>query len=185
MDSTHLLNNISTAQQLKAQGNQLVSEQNYKLAVKQYVKIFLYIRGIKPPPMAQFLEQSIPMEHHPLSAELEQEIHALELSANLNLALCFLKLKDYDKVIKFAGDALKVDPENYKAMYRRGCALAEKRLLDEAREDLELVLSKGSREMHAAVRKELDKVRALEKERDEATRKKFAGMFDRMDLSEE
>jgi tetratricopeptide (TPR) repeat protein len=173
--------NLDTAQLLKANGNQLVQQKLYKDAVKQYVKIFLYIRGIKAPPMAQLIGQHIEHDNNNITAQVEQEIQALELSANLNLALCYLKLKDFEKAIKFADDALKVDSENIKALFRRGSARAEKKMYDEARSDFEIVLSKSPQD--AATKNELEKISKLEKKQDEAIRKKFVGFFEKVNLS--
>ena len=47
------------------------------------------------------------------------------LSFHLNLAACCLKTQKWDRVVKECGEVLKLDPNNAKAYYRRGCAHME------------------------------------------------------------
>lgn len=50
------------------------------------------------------------------------DIKRLQLSLYLNLAQVGLQLKEYDDVVERASAALKLDSDNAKALYRRGCA---------------------------------------------------------------
>mmetsp|Transcript_27314 Transcript_27314/g.75974 ORF Transcript_27314/g.75974 Transcript_27314/m.75974 type:complete len:350 (-) Transcript_27314:210-1259(-) len=53
-------------------------------------------------------------------------LNRMELSLHLNLAQVYLQLKgdgDYVEAIAHASEALKIEPENSKALYRRGLAL--------------------------------------------------------------
>jgi peptidyl-prolyl isomerase D len=117
------------------------------------------------------------------SSSQKDEIKELELSTNLNLSLCFLKLKEFEKVIKFASDALKIDPENSKGLLRRGTAHVALKHIDEARTDLEAASVKLPDD--PSVKKELQKLRNLEKAHAEKERRAFAGMFDRAAREEE
>lgn len=51
--------NIAIAQELKCAGNELVNIGDYAGAVKKYVKIFLYVRGVKSPDAMKFLPSSM------------------------------------------------------------------------------------------------------------------------------
>lgn len=60
----------------------------------------------------------------------------MEIPTCLNLALAYLKVKEYQLAIKFATQALSKDPENAKALFRRGSAHMARGELDKAKEDL-------------------------------------------------
>lgn len=47
----------------------------------------------------------------------------VQLSGNLNLSLCYLKLKEYFDARNAATSAIALDPKNEKAYFRRGQAL--------------------------------------------------------------
>merc|ERR1719320_2139935 len=63
-----------------------------------------------------------------------------EVSIYTNKALCYLKLKRYPKVLENCTDALKVDPTNVKALYRRGSAHKMMGSFGESRKDLEAAM---------------------------------------------
>ena len=54
-----------------------------------------------------------------LSPELATEVKALQLSMYLNLAQCFVKLEAWTKVSQNCTEALCIDKDNAKALYRR------------------------------------------------------------------
>ena len=52
---------------------------------------------------------------------MEQDKEAadkLQLAANLNLAMCYLKLKDFDSVLESCKKALELDAKSEKALFR-------------------------------------------------------------------
>ena len=55
---------------------------------------------------------------------------------HLNLAMCFLKLKNFNKCVENASNALDLDPANPKALYRRACAALELQEFDQAAADI-------------------------------------------------
>lgn len=64
------------------------------------------------------------MENEPgVDRGTEQERKDLLLSGYLNIALCLLKLENYNDAIKFCDKALKMQPNNEKALFRRGQVL--------------------------------------------------------------
>lgn len=107
------------------------------------------------------------------SVAQKQEIKELELAANLNLALCFLKLEEFASAIKFATEALTLDPENSKALSRRGSAHVSLNHIDEARADLEAAKAKSPDD--AGIKKELQRLAKLEKAHEQKERKAFCG----------
>ncbi|CAL1261693.1 unnamed protein product [Larinioides sclopetarius] len=67
--------------------------------------------------------------------ESQKDRNAVLLSAYLNIALCLLKMENYVDAIKFCDKALEMDPENEKALYRRGQAKMFFNDCEEALED--------------------------------------------------
>ena len=78
-------------------------------------------------------------------------IAEVEIPTCLNLALCYLKIQEYDHAVKYASQALVNDPENVKALYRRGLANVKMGKNVEAKEDLNqaLELSKDQNEQQS------------------------------------
>lgn len=72
--------------------------------------------------------------------EKEERIQ-LQLSANLNLSLCYLKLNDYFEAKNTATAAINLDPKNEKAFFRRGQALLALKEPEEASKNFMEVLS--------------------------------------------
>lgn len=44
----------------------------------------------------------------------------LRYSSYANMALCYLKLEDYENVIDYCNKVIQYDPNNVKCLYRRG-----------------------------------------------------------------
>jgi len=66
----------------------------------------------------------------------KKEISEIKLPCYLNLAACYLKLKKYEKTRDNCSEALKIETENVKALFRRGQALYYLKDFDEAKKDL-------------------------------------------------
>jgi len=75
-----------------------------------------------------------------LSPDQQTEVDAIKLSLNLNIAMCWLKISDaenhLDQAIRACDDALKIDGESVKALFRRATAKEQKGQYDEAKADL-------------------------------------------------
>ena len=68
-----------------------------------------------------------------MSDEVRQQVDALRLSLHLNLAMCCIKLGDkWQKCADNCTEALKIDADNTKALFRRATAREHLGELDEA-----------------------------------------------------
>ena len=107
----------------KEEGTELFGGQNYRPAAARYNKALTHA--------AKF---------HDLSPEQTAEVTATKLSLHLNVAMCWLKIADapnrLEQTINSCEQALKLDPDCVKALYRRATALEEKRDFDAAKADL-------------------------------------------------
>ncbi|MCO5607758.1 hypothetical protein L7F22_061959 [Adiantum nelumboides] len=93
---------LQGARSLKNQGNRLHGQGNYKEAIEKYY------RGKE-----NLLRVTTP------------EADALRLACSLNLVSCYLKTGEFDKAVAEGTEVLEHDPNNLKALYRRGQAYRE------------------------------------------------------------
>lgn len=82
-----------------------------------------------------------------------------ETASYTNRALCFLKLKKHVSAIQDCTEAIKLDPVNVKAYYRRAQARKEEGFIQEAEEDIKKLLEIDP--SNKAARNELDALRKL------------------------
>ncbi|CAF4988298.1 unnamed protein product, partial [Rotaria sp. Silwood1] len=93
---------------LKQRGDEFVKGGHYELAVKKYKTVYYYLIS------ASFTSSSD-----------QKQSRELKFAAQLNLALCYLKLGDYDKCKRACDTALIFDSQNETCLFRRGqCHLA-------------------------------------------------------------
>ena len=93
------------------------------MAIKQYKRIAQYLG-----PPDDFAEEE------------KSNKDQLLLAGHLNLAICYIKTRNYSDAIKSCTEALSIDPRNEKGLFRRGTAYFENREFDLAKKDFESVI---------------------------------------------
>uniref|UniRef100_A0A8C1YNN2 peptidylprolyl isomerase n=1 Tax=Cyprinus carpio TaxID=7962 RepID=A0A8C1YNN2_CYPCA len=106
-----------------------------------------------------------------------QAIQALLLVAHLNLALCFLRLREYSQTVENCNKVIDLDPENEKALYRRGEARLLRNEFSMALVDFKQVLQVNS--FNHAARSQIAVCRRKIREHNERDKKIYANMFQR------
>ncbi|XP_043932530.1 peptidyl-prolyl cis-trans isomerase FKBP5 isoform X1 [Protopterus annectens] len=142
----------------KEKGTAYFKASKYKQAVVQYGKI------------VSLLE----MEYG-LSDEERKISQSFLLAAFLNLSMCFLKLKDYMKVVECCDKALELDNTNEKGLYRRGEARLFMNEFDLANIDFHKVLEVNSE--NKAAKSQIAVCRKKIKEHNEREKRVYANMF--------
>ncbi|CAD5115989.1 DgyrCDS4925 [Dimorphilus gyrociliatus] len=119
---------IERAEHYKEKGSILYKNNNLTFAVKKYRNSIKYLTSIP--------EESLPK----IPEKLRQEFRRLVLLNHLNLALCFWKIEEWDLVLKHCDEALSLDPNNVKALYRRAQGYSNKYNYEAALKDLNSIL---------------------------------------------
>ncbi|XP_047413075.1 peptidyl-prolyl cis-trans isomerase FKBP5 isoform X3 [Sciurus carolinensis] len=108
----------------------------------------------------------------------EKESKASEsflLAAFLNLAMCYLKLREYAKAVECCDKALGLDSANEKGLYRRGEAQLLMNEFESAKGDFEKVLEVNPQ--NKAARLQISMCQKKAKEHNERDRRIYANMF--------
>ncbi|XP_021765207.1 peptidyl-prolyl cis-trans isomerase FKBP42-like [Chenopodium quinoa] len=112
---------IGAADRRRMDGNALFMEDKPEEAIQQYEMAIAYMGD-------DFMFQLFG-KYHDMALAVKNPCH-------LNMAACFIKLKQYEDAIMQCGIVLAEDGNNVKALYRRGKARAELGQTEAAREDL-------------------------------------------------
>ncbi|KAH6921542.1 hypothetical protein HPB50_002181 [Hyalomma asiaticum] len=105
-------------------GSQLFSAKNYRWAFRHFSWSYKYV---------------ISLEHDSalLDESSQQQVQDLKLKCLLNLAACQLQNYSYDHAVENCTQALEIDSNNVKGLYRRGTALIHLQEYERAKCDLE------------------------------------------------
>ncbi|XP_043097403.1 peptidyl-prolyl cis-trans isomerase FKBP5 isoform X2 [Puntigrus tetrazona] len=109
--------------------------------------------------------------------EQQEAIQALLLVAHLNLALCFLRLREYSQTVENCNKVMELDPENEKALYRRGEARLLRNEFSMALIDFKQVLQVNT--FNRAARSQIAVCQRKIREHHERDKKIYANMFQR------
>uniref|UniRef100_A0A4W4F1I4 peptidylprolyl isomerase n=1 Tax=Electrophorus electricus TaxID=8005 RepID=A0A4W4F1I4_ELEEL len=109
--------------------------------------------------------------------EQQQAIQAILLVAHLNLALCYLRLREYSQTVENCNKVMELDSENEKALYRRGEARLLQNEFSLALVDFQQVLQVNP--SNRAARCQIAACQRKMREHHERDKKIYANMFQR------
>ena len=171
--STTIADRIHQAEELKKEGNELFQKGKYRKARIKYSTVFAYIKGLSADSEGMAQYASALHLDRPTAPE-EQTIRALTISCISNIALCYFKLREFEKSIDYSNRTLAMDPEHVKSLYRKGAALSRlERDLETARDSLVLAIDLDSVNTGAAT-KELNHVRRKLRHREAESQERLA-----------
>jgi len=149
---------LEAAANKKEHGNKLFVDLDYVNAIRRYTQALELLQSM-----------------FDVSPEQKEEANKLKVQCYLNLAGCLLKVEAYQKAIENCKSALELDPENAKALFRRGQGYYELKEYDLAKVDLTqadkaMPNNKQIVQLLNATKKEVTK-------REEKEKKMYAKMF--------
>jgi tetratricopeptide (TPR) repeat protein len=156
---------IESAKAEKDRGNALFTKGEFKDALAAYHYAKLHIKGLMN-----------------LNTEEQEAIKAVELSCNLNMAQVYIKFGWWQKAVTVSTQVLEQDPNNVKALFRRGKAYIELNSTEKARADLVAAIKLAPNDK--GLRDEYARLQAKEAALAQQAKTAFKNIFDH-DLSEE
>lgn len=137
----------------KDEGTELFKGGNYRPAAARYHKALTHA--------AKFFD---------LGPDDEIEVNALKVTLYSNLAACYVKLDNWDNVLRNCDEALKIDPNSTKALFRRSSYYEHKKDWDNALKDLkkcselnpeDKLIAKAVERVRKEIQKEKDKEKKM------------------------
>ncbi|KAI0065329.1 TPR-like protein [Artomyces pyxidatus] len=166
---------LAIARQKKDVGDQAFKAGKVQEALRGYHESLLYLQGIDKsgvrtafaPPVA---EAGAPKEKTEADDMIEK-IYA-------NMSACHIKQENWKRAQETADKALAKNPDNYKAMFRKGKALGELGFFERAEGVLNDLVKKNPSDATVA-NTELSRLRAIDKERERQHNQKLKGWLNR------
>ena len=146
--------------QRRAEGNDLYKSGDILAAAAKYFEALEYL-------------ESLSIREKPQSSEWDKIEHD-KIPLLLNYSQCHLLLKDYPEVIRQTTKVLEIDPNNVKALFRRGKAYSASWSSSEAETDFKKVMELDA-SLSRTVDKELKALRERMKEKEDEERTRFRG----------
>ncbi|TFY69518.1 hypothetical protein EVG20_g3126 [Dentipellis fragilis] len=168
--SPEVLQKLGIAKQKKDVGDQAFKAGNLKEALMGYHQVSQSIatiwQGLMP-----FAKVSAISTGHRQVDEMIEKIYA-------NMSACHIKQENWKRAQETAEKALAKNPDNFKALFRKGKALGEQGFFERAEAILEDVARKNPADA-AGVNAELSRLRAIDKERERVHNQKLKGWLNR------
>jgi len=152
------------ALQRKNDGNKYFDKQKMGLATRKYIKALDIVRRNGSSSLSDSQKDKLKKD--------------VALPCYLNLIACHVKSKDYKRAIELCNKVLEIDPQNCKALWRRGCAYTEEGKFIEAEKDLEKSLEcANTTQEKKTVTTSMNKLKKLINEQDKKDKEKFKALF--------
>ncbi|CAI5745601.1 unnamed protein product [Peronospora destructor] len=154
---------IAEATKLKAKGTEQFKAKEFDVAAATYAHAASYMEDM-----------------YDVNDEDKETMKQLQTTCFLNAAMAYLKVENYREAVSVVTKALKNEPSNVKALYRRGVGRMYLNDLERAKEDL---LAAGKQDpANRDVRRELEVLKKKMKEAREEEKSVFGGMFGKVSM---
>jgi FK506-binding protein 4/5 len=171
---------LARAESYKQEGNEFFKCQKFNKAKSSYGKALAFVQGLPGSSRTLTGFEALGLEKSKsLGNELEARASELEKVIHQNLATCFIKLNNPIKAGEHCDKALKIDPNAWKAILRKGEAFALLKKYDEAKILFEnaLKLCNDDAGGSNSILKELGKLEKIFKAYEAKERKMYSGLF--------
>ncbi|KAI9344791.1 hypothetical protein DFJ73DRAFT_839688 [Zopfochytrium polystomum] len=163
---------IAKGKEQKDIGNQAFKNGDNQAALRSYHNAVLYLSGLDSSSM-----NGIVGNQKELEQSLKDDIMKTLATCHNNIAAVHIRNQKWDRAITYCNKVLEKQPENSKALFRRGQSNLALNNLDAAEADL--VKAAKLEPKDAAIRGELAKIKKRREEYAEKQKKEWKGMFDR------
>ncbi|XP_059171715.1 AH receptor-interacting protein-like [Physella acuta] len=153
---------LESVPKLREAGNEAYSKKNYEEAANKYAQ-------------ALGMLEDLMLQEKPGDEDWKR-LDEMKRPLLLNYSQCKLLTHDYYPVITHTTDVLERDPDNIKALFRRGKAHAAVWNLKEAQKDFARVVELDS-SLESAVKKELSSLEQRIKQKEQTEKTLLKGMF--------
>ena len=172
-------NLITQAEKYKKEGNDFFREGDFKKARSKYSRVFAFTKTLMPSNSGEdagMVDMAMKANNMgEIDESLKVKAKELERDVNCNLAMVYIKEKNWSKATEKATLSLAIE-KTTKGYFRRGKAYAMKNDFENALKDFEL-----GKELNPDNSKlfddEIIKMKKREKEYDKKTSEKYAGFF--------
>jgi tetratricopeptide (TPR) repeat protein len=129
-------NRLNVPESEKKKGDENLHSNNLEEAIRCYSKAIMAVKIL-------YDDKAIN------EVELTKMVLEIGIPSNLNISYCYLKLKDWQKVVDHATRVIEFDKKHVKALYRRCLANIELKKFEKADEDLAVLeeLIGGTKEL--------------------------------------
>eukprot|EP00731_Ephydatia_muelleri_P028250 Em0019g1123a len=162
---------LQKANELREEGNKFFEEKNFKGAIRKYHNALLYTRAMTNK-MSEF--GFLNTSQRATAAE-EESAKKLTTALSNNLSACFMKTEEWEKAATHAKNVLSAEPNNPKALFRRGTANIHLRRYEEAEMDLNRAEELSPTDV--GIKKQLQLLHRKQKEYEQDEKKLYSSMF--------
>lgn len=162
------------AEKIKCIGNEQFKAQKYEKAKNKYTKTLRYLKHLDSENETDSSDSEDETKDKKL-AEGEEKVKALSLSCYLNRAACRLKLGDYSGAAADCNEVLDLDPNNIKALYRRGQSNTNMKDFEQAMVDLQVAEKLAPNDK--SIKTEVAKLKKLMEEKRQKDKQIYSKLF--------
>lgn len=164
--------NTAEALKLKEEGNAEFKKGNYEEAASNYSTALTHILKDNQSNMSEEGEEM----------EVEDNIDLIKV-CRLNLANACLKTKQWSTAIENCTKVLEHEEKNTKALYRRGCALQQCAMVEEAKRDF--IAAVHAEPSNKEFRLKVDECKKMEQQAKLKEKATFGGLFNKINMYDE
>ncbi|RDD47487.1 Tetratricopeptide repeat protein 9A [Trichoplax sp. H2] len=174
------MDKIKLANDHKDTGNDAFKNGDFTSAIRSYHHALLCVKGILSKSTMKELGMLVgdnAAQHRANSKEeqIKEEAQSIKLSLHNNLAVCLIKQNKWERAISHCDEALMLESNNCKAIYRRGLAYLEIGNIDKAGKDLRKASALQPHDHN--IQKALSRLGNKEKVGEQVERRMYAAMF--------